>query len=569
MVNMPQQDACVEQKSVFADHLARLRTVADLTQKELALAAGIGHSTVASWELGRRTPKNPAIVEKLREPLNAGPGEMDRLYRSAGLHVPPRGFANRIEGERLRLDETASWLARYPWVCLIQNERHELLAWNRPADLVAEIDLATVLPLPEDRNILWMAVLEHFRDVRLTNWDELIGGLISVMKLGVPDLNENPPLWMQHLIGKVVAQYPEVLGRLFGLWQSVPTWRDGARNLHPVEWMADSGQRLEFVMVSRSWSLHDGTFAMDWHPMDSVTWDWLESQPQTGPGSTVYVEPRLPWNEQFEASRKALGLTRPDAAKLSGLSDATIYALERGKRRPSRDVALRLARALTMPVAALNGVLEQLGHPTEPSDLACWIMGEPRTVPYTNPSTTPRPAGESEDLIQQEADGFAWPTIVLNESCEVFVANPAAKRILDDPRWQPRAGGQGPHLMDVLLSDAFRLRSPNWGQVVRDILPAQLVPLVLGNYDRTKPPLKQTLQRVKRHSRATFAEFTRVMDGFEQELRPRVTTTLEWEAPDGALLRFHVVTDLWNSSDPYWAIDMHPADAATWRWFGR
>jgi len=554
----------------FGLHLAQLREQAGLTQKALAAAAGLGHSTVASWELGRRSPRDGDLVEKLRVPLKASAHEMDTLYKSAGLPLPRRGLANQLESDRLRLSDTASWLARYPWVCLIQNERHELLAWNRPANLVAELDLATVLPRPEDRNILWMAVLDHFRDVRLTNWDELMGGFISVVKSGVPDLGAGAPLWMQHLINKVMAQYPEVLQRLLHLWQTVPTWRDGARNAHRVEWMTKSGQRLEFIMVSRAWNLHDGMFVMDWHPMDSATWAWLEAQPLTGPESTVYVEPPLPWHVQFERTRKGMELTRKELAARSGLAEATIYAIERNKRRPSREVVLQLARALSMPGSTMNDILEQLNYPTEPSDFASWLMGEPRELPFTSTVMSPHPMGEPVELIQAEVDSFAWPAIVLNESCEVFVVNPAAEQMLGVPNWMPAPDRPRTHFMDVLLSDQFRLRCPNWPAVVRDILPNAVVPLVLGrNPETVKPPIRQVIQRVRQHSPATYEALSSIVGDFGSEDAPRVATAIEWEAPDGKILRFHAVADVWNSYDPYWAIDLHPADSATWRWFGR
>lgn len=263
-------------------------------------------------------------------------------------------------------------------------------------------------------------------------------------------------------------------------------------------------------------------------------------------------------------------LTRKELAALSGLSEASIYAIERRKRRPSRDVVIMLARALSMPGVTMNDIMDQLDYPTEPSDFASWLMGEPRERPFTNTVLTNRPVGEPVEQIQAEVDTFAWPAVVLNESCEVFVMNPAAEKMLGVPGWKPRPDGTGAHLMDVLLSDQFRLRCPNWPDVVRDILPNAMVPLVLGrNPERVKPPIRQMIQRVRQHSPATYQALTSIVSEFGSEDAPRVATTIEWEAPDGEILRFHAVADVWNSYDPYWAIDIHPADSATWRWFGR
>ncbi len=376
---LPIDDAHVERTNSFAAGLKALRLRSGLSQRELAKAANVSANSIASWELTRRLPRDASAIERLGHALQATSPELDQLLLAGGLLPHPRGLATRIEDVRLRISDTAGWLARYPWVCLIANDRHELLAWNRPANLVAEIDLATVLPTPEQRNILWMAVLPHFRDVRLTNWDELISGLISVMKAGEMRGDVPPPLWLSTLLGTILAEYPEAFQRIIALFQATPTWRDGGRNYHYVEWHVgppEGGHELAFNLVFRAWSNYDGTFAMDWHPADSATWAWIEVQPETGPEATVYVEPSRPWNELLEDRRKALHISRPKLAELSGVPAPTIYAYERNRRRPSREAAIQIGVGHSLAGDTMNEILEQLGHRTMPSDFASWVAGE-------------------------------------------------------------------------------------------------------------------------------------------------------------------------------------------------
>ena len=570
---LPIDDTNVERTNSFAAGLKALRLRSGLSQRELAKAANVSANSIASWELTRRLPRDASAIERLGHALQATSPELDQLLLAGGLPPHPRGLATRIEDVRLRISDTAGWLARYPWVCLIANDRHELLAWNRPANLVAEIDLATVLPTPEQRNILWMAVLPHFRDVRLTNWDELISGLISVMKAGEMRGDVPPPLWLSTLLGTILAEYPEAFQRIIALFQATPTWRDGARNSHYVAWHVgppEGGHELAFNLVFRAWSNYDGTFAMDWHPADSATWAWLEVQPGTGPEATVYVEPSRPWNELLEDRRKALHISRPKLAELSGVPAPTIYAYERDRRRPSREAAIQIGVGLSLAGDTMNEILEQLGHRTMPSDFASWVAGEPRAKPTTILHTSMRPSGESEAQIQEELDMMAWPVLVLGESCEIILGNGPARKLIDWSAWPSLPGRRGPHLLQVILSEKFRERCPNWDDVVRDIVPVELEPLALGrDATRTRSSLIDLVRHLRRTSRETLDALVAAWDAQQHEDSPRVVTTVEWQLENGQPLRFHVVVDQWNSFDPYWAVDMHPADSATWRWFGR
>ena len=57
--------------------------------------------------------------------------------------------------------------------------------------------------------------------------------------------------------------------------------------------------------------------------------------------------------QKLAAARRAAGIRKAELADRSGLSRSTLTHLERGTREPSLDSAIRLARALGIPLADL------------------------------------------------------------------------------------------------------------------------------------------------------------------------------------------------------------------------
>jgi len=547
--------------------IARLRKDAGMSQRELADASGFSADAIASWEAGRRRPRGTATIDALATGLGCGDANRALLHERSGTALPARGLARSLERRQLPLRDMAWWIARYPWPCLIQNDRHELLAWNAAANRVAETDLATMLPTPEQRNLLWMAILPHFRDVRLTNWNTIIGRLMSFYKLGGLTLSGDGPPWLTSLIEAVLHDHPDVLGRLLELWQTSPPWVDGERNVHRVEWRVQGQIDLAFDFVSRIWSAHDGIFVMDWHPANAATWEWLEGQPPALPEATAFVEQVRPLHDELLQRRRALGISRKGLAASTGVSASSVAAYEHGYRRPRRPSLMKLARGLSLSAEVTNAMLREIGEPTVASDYASWLAGRGRDEPMTTPIDQLPPRGVTHSAFSKDLAGLPFPVLAANESCEIIDGNAAAKRIIDWERWPARDDRPGPHILDVILSDAFRDECLNWDDLVRGIVPVELEPLVLG---RTGVDHKTHLSEIVRAmSPETRAALREAFAATNRDDAPRVGTLLELRGPRGRLLRFHCMVDPWNSFDPIWAIDLHPADSATWRWLGR
>ena len=54
--------------------------------------------------------------------------------------------------------------------------------------------------------------------------------------------------------------------------------------------------------------------------------------------------------EHLTRARRALGLTALDLGERSGIGEEKVYAVERGRYRPTREEAVRWAAALGVPV---------------------------------------------------------------------------------------------------------------------------------------------------------------------------------------------------------------------------
>ena len=83
---------------------------------------------------------------------------------------------------------------------------------------------------------------------------------------------------MAALIDYIVANHPELLPRLLGLWSAAIPWQEGSRVGFAVDWTTGSGGELRFDCTLTAWSDFDAAWAFDWHPANGATWEWLGSR---------------------------------------------------------------------------------------------------------------------------------------------------------------------------------------------------------------------------------------------------------------------------------------------------
>ncbi|MEP7216581.1 MAG: helix-turn-helix transcriptional regulator, partial [Anaerolineaceae bacterium] len=480
----------------FGRVLREFRARAGQTQQQLAEHSGLSVSAIQSYEIGRRQPDS-AAVERLKKPLGLENGDYARLRGSAGLSAPQTGLTAAWLKARGAPNTVWEEVQGCDWISMVMNERKEIVAWNRLANRVGELDLATLSQF--QRSILRMAATEHF-DRHLLNWEELIGRLISMIKGEGSDISAGPPAqYIQSVIESVAAEDPRFLTRIFDLYATVPIWPDAARNVHPIRWRLDDGTELAFHGAFGDWSNYDGLWSFDWHAADATTARWV--QEALAEDAVDVTPPDLrPFKDEVGRARADARMSRAELARRSGLAVATISAYEHGRRTPSRPALLALCRALTLDGYATNRFMREAGFDEEPSDFARWMSGEEPIAAYKG--MIPIHAA-STAAIFDEADSLEWPCVVLDAACHVVHANPHASRLVDLTRWEQIPGRPGTHLMQLMVSRQFREQVMNWETVAGVILPGRLESQVLGN-----PGLQSAsgVRTVAEHLRKTDAD---------------------------------------------------------------
>lgn len=548
----------------FGALLHEFRLRGELTQPQLAERCGLSPSAIQSYEIGRRRPDSPT-VERLQKALRLTNTDYARFRQAAGLGPLENGLKAAWHKARGAPNTVWDEVQSCDWSSLVINERREIVAWNRLANRLGELDLATLSQF--QRSILRMAATEHFGR-HLTNWNELIGRLVSQYKEEAGDLSQAPlPLYLQAVIEDIGRNDGRFLSTIFDLFLTVPVWRQESRNVHPIKWRLDDGTELAFHAAFGDWSNYDGLWSFDWHAANAATARWVQSELANAATDATPPESQ-PFEDEITRVRTDARLSRAELAHRAGVSVASIAAYEGGRRSPSRNTLVALCRALTMDGYTTNRLLREAGFDEEPSDWARWMAGEPPISVFTGKASLQAVGGPA---IFREADTLEWPCVVLDAACHIVHANPFARRLVDFSRWKPIPGRPGPHLMQLMVSQQFREQVGNWAAVAGVVLPGRLEAQVLGNQGDTSAG---GVRAVAEHLRKTEADgLGQLFDvwsnspGFDSLRRPAVR--FEWRTGEGEDLVFNCVFGTWNAYDPYKVMDLFPADEATFAWLER
>ena len=164
-------------------------------------------------------------------------------------------------------------------------------------------------------------------------------------------------------------------------------------------------------------------------------------------------------------------------------------------------------------------------------------------------------------------DAYPWACLVLNARCEITAQNPVAARVtgLDFRRDLP-----DPALRNIVafaISPYAREHILNWEDVVTALVPTALREAVAGTNGRRAPP---SVGAAVAELRSRDPEAMDRLAALWREAKPpvlasRITFPVVWRRDGGEVLAFHAVVS-WLNYDMAWAMDWHPADAATWAW---
>lgn len=261
----------------WSELLRQARLGTGFGRRALASLSGVSEETIFSYEHGRRSPSREKLLDLTRS-MKLDGAATNAILEGAGLEPLPSVWLQRGLIQQRPFSDLQPEIDSYAWPCLALNERFEIVAWNKPAIAVAELDFATAMPQPHQRNLLRMAAMEHFR-ARLRNWDEVVSVMVGMFKnyhMGNEDLELGSP-YFQTVVQDILEHDSGILDRLTVLWATTPPRPQATRNTWDVKWQTADGAQLAFHCVQTAWDEFNGIGIDDWHPADCQTWDWLSS----------------------------------------------------------------------------------------------------------------------------------------------------------------------------------------------------------------------------------------------------------------------------------------------------
>ena len=163
----------------------------------------------------------------------------------------------------------------------------------------------------------------------------------------------------------------------------------------------------------------------------------------------------------LKAWRRTRRLSQLEASLVCGLSQRHLSFIESGRSRPSREMVMRLAEGLEMPLRDCNGLLSAAGYAPH----------------YRERSISAPEMGSVRRALQMMLDHHEpYPAIVVNREWDLLMANQAMVRLLSllgdlEAMWR-RVAGDGPrNVLELTLHrDGLRPHIANLAEFASDLI---------------------------------------------------------------------------------------------------
>ena len=259
-----------------------------LTREELERLSGVPVSTLESYERAARRPGREAVL-RLTRAMELDTATTNAVLTRAGLAPEPSDWALILAGQPRRTaakfyarddggsptwEQVRAEIETFPWPCFVLNDLWELAGQNALAVRVTGLDLRQGLPDPAYRNLIAFALGRLARE-RIVNWEEVATAVIPEdlrAVLSGTATRRTAAQW-EGAGAELRRREPEALDRLAAHWREAPL-EAASRTVFPVRWRAEDGAVLSFQGVL-TWQYYGMAWAMDWHPADRATWEWL------------------------------------------------------------------------------------------------------------------------------------------------------------------------------------------------------------------------------------------------------------------------------------------------------
>lgn len=181
----------------------RHRRTPGLRREEVAQMADVGVTWYTWLEQGRDIKASAKTLSAIAIALQCNETETGHLFRLAGYQQPAisaaKACAKVSAHSQIMLD------ALDPLPAIIQNQRFDILAYNRAWCCLMGIDLST-LP-PEDRNCIWLAFNNQTWRNAMADWDEVMTHMVALFRAQMGE-HLGEPEW-ENMLERLMASSAE------------------------------------------------------------------------------------------------------------------------------------------------------------------------------------------------------------------------------------------------------------------------------------------------------------------------------------------------------------------------
>lgn len=259
--------------SDWPKELRALRDKEGLTRGQLAARASVGPATIKAYELGQRNPSRQ-LLSALLDALKADMHTRTRILGSAGFAPDSATPSQRRTDEYFDLPEAAAETFASPLPSCVSNEVMEVLAANALVQRIWGVDLNAELQGPFERSMVSMLSQPRIAD-RITNWDEAIGLVISILKGhygGDVLFTEGSNPYFAAALERFLAGDPHYVQRFLALWATTPARQRKLRFAYPVTWRNERAGEMRFHVLVNPADQRGSIVFNDWIPIDEATW---------------------------------------------------------------------------------------------------------------------------------------------------------------------------------------------------------------------------------------------------------------------------------------------------------
>jgi transcriptional regulator with XRE-family HTH domain len=256
------------------------------------------------------------------------------------------------------------------------------------------------------------------------------------------------------------------------------------------------------------------------------------------------------WKQRLKHARLALGLTQAELARIAGVAEDTVRAVESGRRRPSRATLGAILEGMKLDLKARNEILFSAGF----APIATWFP----------PERAPHYSFTLEEATE-EVEKYPWPAFVVNTLMEVLAANTVCQRLWGVNLDQEFNTPVERNLLSVASSPRFADKVQNWDEAVSAAI------AVVKDHAETQPEGSSPYYAaVMQHFLAGDPRYIkRFLDQWERtparSAKIRWTYPIVWGEPGVGLLRFLCFVSAGSEPEGIGFNDWIPLDGETWQ----